>query len=359
MHVERSTNLSSRECEGSLQEGRWCRIPTTIADIAERAGISAAAVSLALNGKKGVSDETRARVLAIAKEHGYRVNRLGRALRQSRAGAVGLYLPESSVHFGYYTEATLGLTERLHAADLSLLIVPSTASTARIESFPPVDGFILIEPHSDDAGAAHILGQDLPVVTGDAPPAGFPLPWGVVESPNTRTTREVLNRFVAHGARRPGLLLVERVSSWAQELETAYRAWCGERRIEPQVLATSIHAPNDELAERMGRWVGGDDGVDAVFVGADGVAIRIAGILRELGYLLGSDTRPGPSVQLVSGVDSLIMEFHTPTITAVDLQPREFGRACGDLLLELMEGDRPHETVRRTLDAVLRVRQSG
>ncbi|MDN4616033.1 LacI family DNA-binding transcriptional regulator [Leifsonia sp. F6_8S_P_1B] len=328
-------------------------MPTTLADIADRAGVSAAAVSLALNGKKGVSDETRARVLAIAREQGYRINRLGRALRQSRAGAVGLYLPESAVHFGYYTEATLGLTERLHAADLSLLIVPSTPTSARIESYPPVDGFILIEPHSDDAGAAHILGQGLPVVTGDAPPAGFPSPWGTVESPNTRTTRQVLDRFTERGAQRPGLFLVERVSAWAQELESAYREWCAERRLEPRVLLESIHTPNDVLAGRLRDWADPESGVDAVFVGADGVAVRLAGLLRTLGR------RPGADIAIVSGVDSLIMEFHTPPITAVDLQPREFGRACGELLLELLDEPRPAETVRRTLDAVLRVRESG
>ncbi|GIT81642.1 LacI family transcriptional regulator [Leifsonia sp. LS1] len=325
---------------------------TTLADIAERAGISAAAVSLALNGKKGVSEETRARVLAIAKESGYRINRLGRALRQSRAGAVGLYLPESAVHFGYYTETTLGLTERLHEADLSLLIVPSTPTSPRIESFPPVDGFILVEPHSDDEGAAMILGQELPVVTGDAPPPGFPDPWGIVESPNTRTTRDVLDRFVAHGAARPGLLLVEQVSAWAQELEGAYRAWCAERRLEPRVLLTTIHEENAILARRLAEWTG-PEGVDAVLVGADGVAVRVAGLLRTLGL------RPGADIKLVSGVDSLIMEFHTPPITSVDLQPRAFGRACGELLLELMDDDRPAETVRRGLDAVLRVRESG
>lgn len=325
---------------------------TTLADIAERAGISVAAASLALNGKKGVSEDTRARVLAIAKASGYRINRLGRALRQSRAGAVGLYLPESAVHFGYYTETTLGLTERLHAADLSLLIVPSTPTSPRIESFPPVDGFILIEPHADDEGAAMILGQDLPVVTGDSPPPGVPDPWGIVESPNTRTTREVLDRFTDNGAEAPGLLLVEQVSAWAQELEAAYRAWCAERRRQPRVLLTTIHEENATLARRLAEWTGAE-GVDAILVGADGVAVRIAGLLRTLGL------RPGADIKLVSGVDSLIMEFHTPPITAVDLQPREFGRACGELLLELMDQDRPTETMHRGVDEVLRVRDSG
>ena len=40
----------------------------TINDIAKRAVVSIGAVSFALNGRKGVSDETRERVLRVAEE---------------------------------------------------------------------------------------------------------------------------------------------------------------------------------------------------------------------------------------------------------------------------------------------------
>ena len=40
-------------------------------DIARLANVSKSAASLALNGKPGVSEETRATVLRIAKEHNY------------------------------------------------------------------------------------------------------------------------------------------------------------------------------------------------------------------------------------------------------------------------------------------------
>jgi len=43
----------------------------TIKDIAERAGVSAAAVSLAINNKSGVSKDTRERVISVARELGY------------------------------------------------------------------------------------------------------------------------------------------------------------------------------------------------------------------------------------------------------------------------------------------------
>ena len=42
----------------------------TIAGLADRLGLSKASVSYALNGRPGVSDETRERVLALAEQLG-------------------------------------------------------------------------------------------------------------------------------------------------------------------------------------------------------------------------------------------------------------------------------------------------
>ena len=61
-------------------------------DIASRAGVSKGAVSYALNGRPGVSDETRERIVAIARELGWYPNRAARALSAARADAFGLVL---------------------------------------------------------------------------------------------------------------------------------------------------------------------------------------------------------------------------------------------------------------------------
>ncbi len=326
---------------------------TTLADLARLAGVSNATVSLALNNKPGVSEATRARIVRLAQESGYRPNRAGRALRQARTGAIGLYLPSSAINYGYYTEATLGVATALQDQDLSLLMLPSSHDSAQLGAFPPVDGFILIEPHSDDRGVTGILRQQLPVVCGDRPPPDTGQAWGIVESPNRESTRQVLDRFMARGAKRPGLVLLERVSSWARELEEAYLAWCAEQRLRARVALTSIHYSNEQTLAELRGWFHRRHGADAVLVGGDGIAVRIAGILRTLGHQVGE------SVLLVSGVDSPMMQFHTPPITAVDLQPRRFGAACAELLMELLDSPRPEQPARRVVEAPLVERESG
>lgn len=61
----------------------------SIKDVAEHAGVSAATVSLVLNDKGNISDQTRQRVLEAVKTLGYKRNSLGRSLRSQRSYIIG------------------------------------------------------------------------------------------------------------------------------------------------------------------------------------------------------------------------------------------------------------------------------
>src|SRR3954465_12941954 len=67
----------------------------TIDDVAARAGVSSAAVSFAVNGRPGVGEDTRRRILAAAEELSWRPSASARALTEARARAVGLLLARS------------------------------------------------------------------------------------------------------------------------------------------------------------------------------------------------------------------------------------------------------------------------
>jgi LacI family transcriptional regulator len=66
---------------------------TTMADVAQAAGVSKTTVSHVLNGSRFVSDEVRAEVLAAVKALRYRPNSLARALRRRETGTIGLLVP--------------------------------------------------------------------------------------------------------------------------------------------------------------------------------------------------------------------------------------------------------------------------
>ncbi len=90
----------------------------TIADIAQRAGVTKAAVSFALNGQPGVSAATRERILAIAQEIGFQPNSAARALTAGKAEAFGLVIDRPARTLGiepFFMQLVSGIQAELSA----------------------------------------------------------------------------------------------------------------------------------------------------------------------------------------------------------------------------------------------------
>lgn len=66
----------------------------TIREVAELAGVSISTVSRAITGHRGVGDHTRARVIEIAKQVGYKPSSAARALRTSRSMTIAMLAPD-------------------------------------------------------------------------------------------------------------------------------------------------------------------------------------------------------------------------------------------------------------------------
>jgi len=83
--------------------------PVTMADVAARAGVSRALVSIVFRGVPGASDRTRERVMRAADELAYRPDRRASLLGSSRSRTIGVVF---GLHHEFHTE----LVERLYQA---------------------------------------------------------------------------------------------------------------------------------------------------------------------------------------------------------------------------------------------------
>lgn len=97
----------------------------TIFDVAKASGVSSSAVSYALNGKPGVSEATRAKVLEVARELGWKPNGAAQSLAQSKTRRIGLVLgydPQLLAVEPYMMSLISGLGAELEEKDYSLLV---------------------------------------------------------------------------------------------------------------------------------------------------------------------------------------------------------------------------------------------
>ena len=159
----------------------------TIADVARRAGVSAAAVSFAVNDRPGVSPGTRERILAAARELGWQPSASARALTEARTRAIGLVLARSAAQLegdSFFVRFLSGIERALTAADYALLlqIVPGDGVEAlpayeRLAAAGRVDGFLLTDIETGDPRFALLeRRRDAGRARRAARPARLPVP---------------------------------------------------------------------------------------------------------------------------------------------------------------------------------------
>jgi LacI family transcriptional regulator len=92
----------------------------TLEHVAKLAGVSQMTASRALNGRPGVSRETRDEVLRIASDIGYVVNRTAQKLSGGRNGIIGIITPTLDTQFS--SELILGAGRAARGAGCEILV---------------------------------------------------------------------------------------------------------------------------------------------------------------------------------------------------------------------------------------------
>jgi len=181
----------------------------TINDVARAAGVSKGAVSFAFNNREGLAPETRARIVATARELGWTPSPRARALSVSRALAVGLVIarpPETLRADPFFPSFIAGLETELsrHGYALLLLVVPEhegeEQSYRRLSDEGRVDGVFVTDLYVDDPRPALLAELGLPaVIVGPGLPEAYWPSVGVDDGPGVAAAVEHL---LSHGHTR-------------------------------------------------------------------------------------------------------------------------------------------------------------
>src|SRR3954467_14219778 len=148
----------------------------TIADVAEKAGVSKTAVSFAFNNPDRLNTLTASRILDIANQLGYRPDPVARMLTQRRTGSIGILTPQdlsvifTNPFFGTFSAGIAGVAEE-HGYGLHF-ISPLHGSLSRAIHRATVDGVVAIGLTDDHPEIDEIRRAGLPMVLVDSNTTG-------------------------------------------------------------------------------------------------------------------------------------------------------------------------------------------
>ncbi|GGM64991.1 LacI family DNA-binding transcriptional regulator [Microbacterium saperdae] len=312
----------------------------TIADIAKIAGVSKVSVSYALNGRAGVSDSTREKILRIADELGWTANIAARALTGSKVGAIGLVIAREPEPFGveaFFMNFLAGIERVLSPHGVALVLQVVTDPADEVPTYRKwwaerrVDGVIVVEVRNEDARLAELDKIGMPyVVTGGGPGAGPSARhrvWSDTQEPMREIVRylsELGHRNIAHVA---GIRDLEHTVLRVDAVEQEARA----------LGMSSITAYSDYSA------AGGTSATSMLLATNprptaliyDNDVMAVAGLTHCMHE--GIDV-PG-EVSLIAGDNSLLTDIVHPRLTSLSRDVANYGADACSRLLEVIDGD--------------------
>ncbi len=314
---------------------------TTIVDIAKRAGVSTSAVSYALNGKPGVSQRTRDRILQIASELEWVPDAAARTLSLSRTDTVGLVLARDARFLaseGFFMEFIAGVETELSKTNRAMLLQVVSdperelATYRRWRSELRVDGVVLVDLRRDDPRVELVQRIGLPAVAVADPSLtnGLMTVWtddATGARGSVRHLHEMGHRSIARISGSPHLAHVA-------IRDAAFIDECEARGVRPLVLGGDFSGPT---AEQLTREVLSMQGAPYTAIVYDSGLTAVAGLTaaRQLGVSVPDD------LNIIGWDDSPICTVTNPPISVMSYDVVSYGETVGRVFTALLDGAEP------------------
>ena len=313
---------------------------TTMAEVAELAGVTKMTVSRVLRHPEMVNPDTRKRVISAMAEPGYVANRLAGSFNAGTSGIVAAIVP--TLRHSLFADTLEGIAEAISEAGLGLFVSSSAYRSdveenqirSILERRP--DALVLTGLTHTKAARDLLRGFGIPVVetweTGDQPVDM------VVGYSNRDAAHAMTVELIRSGYRK-----IAFVNGPADSNERARHRAEGYLAAmqEAGLSAPPIHVVHDEAAIRPEtgakaiRALREHGDIDAVFFTSDVFAVGAILACRELGIDV-------PGELGIAGFHDLeIGRVVSPTLTTVQVPALEMGRKAGQMILTRLSGKRP------------------
>lgn len=304
----------------------------TITDVARAAGVSAATVSKAVNGRYGVAPDTVERVLQVVAELGYESSLVASSMRSRRTGVIGVLVADFEP---FSAEIMKGVGRALRDTHYDLLAYSGSRqqngegwerrSLSRL-SGTLIDGVIMVTPTVVGASA------EVPIVAVDPHTGRADLP--TVESDSFAGAREATRYLLELGHRRIGFIAGRPDLRSSILRDAGYRRALSDAGVayDPSLVRVGMYQP-DVVRDQARGLLSQDRPPTAVFAANDLSALAVIDVAAGMGLRIPQDLS-------VIGFDDIPDATQGPVSLTTVRQPMQgLGATAAGMLVSLMNGD--------------------
>lgn len=313
----------------------------TIKDVAKKAGVSTATVSLVVHDHKRISPETRKKVLKVIKQLNYYPSRSARGLVSKKTGNIGFILTED--HFlktePFYTRIFLGTEFATRETNYYVLLTTVNSDYTNGEPLPrfleekSVDGIII-------AGKVpHLLIErikqiGIPFVFVDYHPTSGAYPAVMID--NIKGGVLATKHLIDQGHRKIGFVGGDLNHPSISDRLYGYRKALNQASIDVNESYISIEEQNTtkqtgySAAEKL---FNSSPDITAVFACNDAMALGVLQYLKEHSYKVPED------VSLIGFDDVESDVLVEPTISTIKVPKIELGVEAMKLIVSVVENN--------------------
>lgn len=326
-----------------------------IREIAKRAGVSPAAVSIVINNRKGVSESTRNRILSIIKETGY--------VAHAKSVSSGKVLIIRYVRSGLLVEENQGfIASMVHALQKTLNerdITAISTDTGEMESsisqidFSEYEGIVIVASEMTQENYGTLADIPIPFVVIDNLMPGFAYPCVGID--NAENLHAVLKYCVEKGIRRIGYLKSSLPAENFNQRSEAFFKYAADFNIEVNENCIFEITPSLRFAHKDMRKILEQNPTltmpECFFADNDIIALGSMKAIKEFGIRVPEDVS-------IIGFDNIPYSgVSTPTLSTIHVQRERIGRFAADVLLREIE-IQENLRVKITFTGTLKKRQS-
>jgi LacI family transcriptional regulator len=316
----------------------------TVADVAERAGVSVSTAARVLSGRGYASEDTRRIVLESAKDLGYVPNQVARSLRTRQTRMIGLLIGD--VENSFYSVIAKNVESVAKDAGYHVVLCNSDDDPkVEREYLKLLEGMrvdaLIVTPTSENVRyLARLIESDIVVVQVDRRVEGLAADAILVD--NEAGAMSAVSHLIEAGHTRIGILTGELDVLTAHQRLLGYQRALEEHRmpIRPELVKTgSFH--REHAIENATDLIQAEPAPTAIFAANNILAEGVLIALDQQGLRVPRD------VSVVAFDDVQWMSMVEPPVSAVRQPVADMARSAAELLLRRLRDGRegPPSTV--------------